>query len=137
MTTPNRIASSTSGDNFLSTMKQLHKLKVTEPLSLSDSDKKGAADYLNFLKEKKNKTIKGCRCFAGRKQRAIISKGESSSSTVATEYIFIMSAIEAHEGRNVSVVDLPRAFIQAYQEDLVHMKLKVTLAKVLVMLEPQ
>ena len=118
-------------------MKQLHNLKVMEPRNLSNNDKKAAADYLMFLKEKRDKTIKARGCFDGRKQRATISKEESSSPTVATESVFITSAIEAHEGRDVAVVDLPGAFMQANQEDLVHMKLKGTLAKVLIMLDPQ
>ena len=33
-------------------MKQLHNLKVMEPRNLSNDDKKAAADYLMFLKEK-------------------------------------------------------------------------------------
>ena len=56
---------------------------------------------------------------------------------MATESVFITSAIEAYKGRYVAIVDLPGAFMQANQADMVHMKFKGTLAKVLIILDSQ
>jgi hypothetical protein len=44
--------------------------------------------------------------------------------------------IDAHERRNVAVVDIPGAFMQADMEDLVHVKLVGTLAEILIQIDP-
>ena len=44
-------------------MKQLHQLMVMYLRDISAANQKGAADYLMFLKQKNNNTIKGRRCF--------------------------------------------------------------------------
>jgi hypothetical protein len=45
--------------------------------------------------------------------------------------MLISFTIDAHEGRDVATVDLPRAFMQADMDDVVHMKLVGTMAKLL------
>jgi hypothetical protein len=59
-------------DAVLSEMKQLHDRGVIEPRdpnSLSVEDKRGALEYLMFLKKKRSGKIKGRGCADGRKQR--------------------------------------------------------------------
>ncbi len=48
----------------------------------------------------------------GRKQRAYISKEESTSPTVATELVFLTAVIDEYEQRNVAVVKIPGACMQ-------------------------
>ncbi len=53
----------------------------------------------------------------GNTQRDFISKEDASSPTVATESVLLTSIIDAEEGRDAAVIDIPNAFIQARIED--------------------
>jgi Reverse transcriptase (RNA-dependent DNA polymerase) len=124
----------------LKELNQLHTRKVLEPVeadSLSPSEKYASLQYLMFLKEKRDGTIKGRGCADGRKQREYTNKEEASSPTVAIESVFLTSVIDAHEGRDVATVDIPGAFMQADMDDVVHMKLEGTMAELLVKLDPK
>lgn len=48
----------------------------------------------------------------GNKQREYTDKKEASSPTSHTEAVFITAAIEAAEGRDVAIADIPNAFVQ-------------------------
>ena len=48
----------------------------------------------------------------GNTQRDYLTKEDSSSPTVSTEAVLLTSIIDAHEGRDVTVIDIPNAFIQ-------------------------
>jgi hypothetical protein len=48
----------------------------------------------------------------GNKQRDYISKEDASSPTIATEAILLSCIIDAEEGRDVTVIDIPNTFIQ-------------------------
>ena len=124
----------------LKELRQLHDRKVLEPKdarSLSPSERKAALQYLMFLKEKRNGTIKGRGCADGRKQRDYINKEEASSPTVAIESVMISCTIDAKEKRDVATIDIPGAFMQADMEDIVHMKLEGTMAELLVKIDPE
>ena len=75
-----------------------------------------------FLKRKRCGKIKGRGCADGRKQRAYITKEDSTAPTVSTEAVFLMAVIDAMEGRNVVVLDVPGAFMQAEIDELVHVR---------------
>eukprot|EP00978_Attheya_sp_CCMP212_P040803 scaffold226459_cov23-Attheya_sp.AAC.2 len=124
----------------LDELKQLHDRKVLEPRSganLTRKDKKCALNYLMFLKKKQCGRIKGRGCADGRKQRATTTKEEASSPTVAIESVMLTSVIDAKENRDVAIVDIPGAFMQADMDELVHMKLEGKMAELLVMLDPK
>ena len=53
----------------------------------------------------------------GNKQRDYISKEDASSPTVTTEAVLLSCIIDAEEERDVSVIDIPNAFIQTRFED--------------------
>ena len=81
-------------------MQQLHDRKVMQPVirkDLSPSQKKEALGYLMFLKKKRCGTIKGRGCADGQKQRAYITKEESTSPTISTEAVFLTAVIDAWE----------------------------------------
>jgi hypothetical protein len=53
----------------------------------------------------------------GNKQQDYISKEDASSPTITTEAILLSCIIDAEEGRDVAVIDIPNAFIQMQVED--------------------
>jgi hypothetical protein len=53
----------------------------------------------------------------GNLQRGHVTKEESSSPTVSTETLLITSIVDAHEERDVAIVDTPNAFIQMQVHD--------------------
>ena len=106
-------------------MQQRHDRKVMQPVNrkdLSPSQKKEALGYLMFLKKKWCGTIKGCGCADGQKQRAYITKEESTSPTISTEAVFLTAIIDAWENRKVAVLDVPGAFMQVDMDELVHVQ---------------
>ena len=127
-------------DAVMKELVQLHERGVLEPKSAKDLDveqRKDALQYLMFLKQKRNGTIKGRGCADGRKQRAYTTKEEASSPTVAIESVMLSCVIDAKEGRDVATVDIPGAFMQAEMEDLVHMKLEGKMAELMVRIDPK
>jgi hypothetical protein len=75
-----------------------------------------------FLKWKHRGKIKGHGCADGRKQSAYITCEDAASPTVATESVFLTAIINALEGHDVAVVDVPGAFMQADMDELVHVR---------------
>jgi Reverse transcriptase (RNA-dependent DNA polymerase) len=117
---------------------QLHERRVMQPIDptkMSASEKWSALSYLMFVKEKRNGVIKGCGCADSRKQRAYMTKEESSSPTVTTESVFITATIDAYERRDVATVDLPGAFMQADMDDVVYMRLEGIMVKLLLKID--
>ena len=92
-----------------------------------------------FLKEKRDGTIKERTVAGGNKQRGYISKEDASLPTVASESVLLSCIIDAEEGRDVAVIDIPNAFIQARVEDEKYMaiiKIRGILVDILVDLAP-
>ena len=95
-------------------MRQLHDRDVMKPVHkgcLTPKQRKEALAYLMFLKRKRCGKIKGRGCADGRKQRAHITKEESTAPTVSTEAAFLTAVIHVMEGRSVVVLDVPGAFM--------------------------
>jgi hypothetical protein len=84
-----------------------------------------------FLKRKRCGTIKGRGCADGRKQRAYTAKEEATSPTIATEAVFLTAVIDALEGRDVAVADVPGAFMQTDLDKLVHVRFTGTMVDLL------
>lgn len=61
----------------------------------------------------------------------------ASSPTIMIDFILITAAIEAVEMREVAMIDLPGAFLQAEMDDVVHMALQDKLAKLMVNVSPK
>ena len=108
-----------------SEMQQLHTRKVMtakKPTELTPAQKREALAYLMFLKRKRCGKVKGRGCADGRKQRLYTAKEDASSPTVSTEAVFITAVIDALEGRDVAVVDVPGAFMQADMDEEVYVR---------------
>ncbi|MDG7001629.1 MAG: hypothetical protein JRN15_21230, partial [Nitrososphaerota archaeon] len=106
-------------------MQQLHDrqvMKAKQAKELTKEQKKEALAYLMFLKRKRGGKIKGRGCADGRKQRAYTAKEDAASPTVANEAVFLTAVIDAMEGREVAVFDVPGAFMQADMDELVHVR---------------
>ena len=106
-------------------MRQLHDRDVMKPVHkncLTTEQRREALAYLMFLKRKRCGKIKGRGCADSHKQRAYIMKEDSTAPTVSTEAVFLTAVIDAMEGRNMVVLDVPGAFMQAEIDELVHIR---------------
>ena len=106
-------------------MRQLHDRDAMKPVHkkcLTPEQRKEALVYLMFVKRECCGKIKDCGCADGQKQRAYIMKEDSTAPTVSTEAVFLTAVIDAMEGRNVVVLDVPGAFMQAEIDELVHVR---------------
>ncbi|MCK7499178.1 MAG: hypothetical protein MZW92_58370 [Comamonadaceae bacterium] len=89
-----------------------------------------------FLKRKRCGKIKGRGCADGRKQRAYTAHEDAASPTVATESVFLTTVIDALEGRDVAVLDIPGAFMQADMDELVHVRFTGKMVDLLMEIDP-
>lgn len=130
------------GDSAVqSEMQQLHDrgvMRPRSPTSLNRRERRKALQYLMFLKKKRDGTIKGRGCKDGRKQRRYIQKCDASSPTIATESVFLIVVIAAKEGRVVTSVDLPAAFMHTDMDgDKVLVRIEGRMAELLAMIDPK
>jgi hypothetical protein len=119
---------------------QFNNYDVFEPLfarDLSQKEKDEALSSLIFLKEKRNGDIKARSCANGSVQREHVAKDEVASPTVSLESVFVTSTIDAREGREVVVIDIPGAFLHAHNDDYVIMKMNGTLAELMAKTDPK
>ena len=65
-----------------------------------------------FVVKKRDGKTKARMVAGGNTQRDYMTKEDVSSPTVSTEAVLLTSIIDAHEGRDVAVIDIPNAFIQ-------------------------
>ena len=121
-------------------MKQLHDREVMIPVhkkNLTYEQRKEALAYLMFLKRKRCGKIKGRGCADGRKQRAYIAKEDSTAPTVSTEAVFLTAVIDAWENRDVAVLDVPGAFMQADIDELVHVRFTGEMVRMLLEIDEE
>ena len=81
--------------------------------------------------------IKGRMCANGSTQRLRYEKDEATPPTVSTDAVLITSAIDAHEGRDIVVINSPEGFLHAEMDDVVYMVMRSELAKLMVETAPQ
>ena len=106
-------------------MRQLDDRGIMMPVHkkcLTPEQRKEALAYLMFLKQKRCGKVKGRGCADGRKQRAYIAMEESTAPMVSTEAVFLTAVIDALESREVAVLDVPGALMQADIDELVHVR---------------
>ena len=92
-----------------------------------------------FIVEKRDGRVKARKCAVGSKQRTFTEydKHASTSPTVSTGGVFITSAVEAHEERDVATFDVPGAFLHTDNDEETIMLLKGRLAELMVQVDPQ
>ncbi len=72
-----------------------------------------------FLEPKRMDAAKGCLVADGSKKQNYIQNRAAPSPTVMTESVLITAIIEATEGQDVAVIDLPGAFLNTEMEEVV------------------
>jgi hypothetical protein len=92
---------------------------------------------LIFLKENQNNTVKAQSCTNGSVQQSYVAKKEVASPTVALESLFVTSAIDAREVREVVTINIPGAFLHATNNDYVVMQMNGTLAELMAKTDPK
>ena len=85
-----------------------------------------------FLKQKQCSKVKGQGCADGCKQCIYKTKEETSSPTISIEALFLTCLIDTMEQQHVITCDIPRAFMQADMDELVHVKLEGEIAELLI-----
>eukprot|EP00934_Nitzschia_sp_Nitz4_P008987 Nitzschia sp. Nitz4//scaffold353_size16344//11151//16190//NITZ4_008865-RA/size16344-processed-gene-0.13-mRNA-1//1//CDS//3329548925//8977//frame0 len=118
---------------------QLHYRRVMRPRKRSEltrQERRRALGYLMFLKRKRNGKVKARGCADGRPQREYTRREDATSPTVANESVFITAVIDGAENREVAVVDVPGAFMQAEMDELVHVRLTGVIVDVLMEIDP-
>ncbi len=70
-----------------------------------------------FIGQKRTGETKARMVAGGNTQRGHVTKEESSSPTVSTKAVLLTLIVDAHEGREVAVVDILNAFIQTKVDD--------------------
>jgi hypothetical protein len=115
-------------------MEQLDKMNVLEPINPSDltpSERDKVLEYLMFLKEKRCGKIKGRGCADERIQRLWTEKHDAASPTAYLESLLLTVSVDAKEGRKVATVDIPGAFLDVDQDEIVHVRLRGEMARLL------
>ena len=107
---------------------------ITE--NLTGKQKHESLALLMLLKEKRDGSIKGHGVADGRKQRGEIKPMGATSPTVSTEAVMLTATIDALEGRDVAVVDIPGAYLSADVDDEVHVVFRGTIAEMMVAADP-
>ena len=119
-------------------MTQLHRRKVGQPRhrdDLTEEQRRAALHYLMFLKEKRCGKIKGRGCANGKPQRMYIDKDDAASPTVSIEAVFLSLLIDAQEQRDVAVIDIPGAFMQADMDVKTYVKIQGKMAEIFINLD--
>jgi hypothetical protein len=86
-----------------------------KPCNLHSLSKKQKEQILGshiFVEQKRDGTIKAHKVIGGNRQRDYITKKDVSSPTVTAEAVMLTCVIDAQEGCDVAVVDIPNAFVQ-------------------------
>ena len=89
------------------------------------------------MKEKRNGDVKAWSCANGSIQHKHVAKDKVASPTVSLESVFVTSTINAREGWEVMVVDIPGASLHADNDDYVIMKMNGTLAELMAKTDPK
>ena len=83
--------------------------------------KNGSLSLISLLKRRETDgKINARKVVGGNKQRDYITKEDVSSPTVAAEAVMLTCVIDAVEGRDVTIINVPNAFVQTVVEDEKH-----------------
>ena len=109
------------------------------PKTLSKNEYDKVLELHLFLKNKRDQSIKGRMVAGGNKRRGHINKTDATSLTAALDSVLLTSTIDAKEGRDVAIIDIPNAFATTRIEnkkDIVTVRLRGKLAELMVETAP-
>jgi hypothetical protein len=99
---------------------QLHWRDMFVPKQWSDltgKEKKKVLESHMFVVKTRDNKVKARWVAGGNTQQDYLTKEDASSPTVSTQAVLLTSIVDAHERRNVIVIDIPNAFIQTRVKD--------------------
>ncbi len=94
---------------------QLHRRETFIPRQMSELTAEQQTKILQshmFIGQKRTEETKARMVAGGNTQHGHVTKEVSSSPSVSTKAVLLTSIVDAHEGRDVAVIDIPNAFIQ-------------------------
>ena len=98
---------------------QIHTKRTFRHLKaegLTYREKYKALEYLMFLKEKRDGSVKGQSCTNVRKQRPGSSKEDATSPAVSLEAALITYIIGSYKEVEVAIINIPRALLTSNQD---------------------
>jgi len=113
-------------DDLLQEFCQLNNKDVFDPIdtsTLTTGQKREALRAVNLIKEKRSGKLKGRTCANGWSQRAHYTKEQTTYPTVSTDALMLSLTIDAKEGRDLATADVKGAYLHAFMEDFVILKL--------------
>ena len=131
------------GKNAVQTELQQHHDMETyfpiDPSQLSKEQKRSALESLMQIVKKRDGRVRARGMADGSKQRRMAGykKEDAASPTVHNESVFITACIDAFEGRDVMILDIPGAYLHALTKDEVYMLLRGPLAETMLMIDPE
>ncbi len=120
---------------------QLHTYETYHPVhasSLSPEERQQALASLMNILEKCDERVQARACADGSKEQRQTGykKEDGTSPTVATNSIMITATIDAHERCNAATIDIPGAFLNAYNDKETFMLLRGRLTELKVHVNP-
>ncbi|KAG7373305.1 reverse transcriptase RNA-dependent DNA polymerase [Nitzschia inconspicua] len=97
--------------------------EVLDSSTLTREQRRAALRAVNLIKEKRDGSIKGRSCADGRPQKALYSKEATTSPTISIDALLVSLMINAKEQRDVAMADVEGAFLHAWMDDFVLMKI--------------
>ncbi|HNJ38565.1 MAG TPA: reverse transcriptase domain-containing protein [Nitrosomonas sp.] len=121
-------------------MLQLYQKGVFSPVHYNELPNKQKVKLLRtlmFLKRKRNNILKSRFVADGSTQLRFLSAVDPSSPTVSTEALFISSAIDGLERRQVATVDIEGAYLHAKMKGEVYIQIEPVIASILISIQPE
>jgi hypothetical protein len=120
---------------------QLHDYQVYNPIkasSLSPAKCKTSLESLRDIIKHWDGQVCARACTNGSKEcrQPGYKKEDGASPTVTTDSLMITATIDAHNHHDVATVDIPRAFLHAYNDKDTFMLLRGRLAELMVQVDP-
>jgi hypothetical protein len=120
---------------------QLHDYHIYNPVqanSLTPAKQKMVLELLMNIVDKRNGQVRIHAIADGSKEwhQLRYKKEDGTSSTIATDSIMITATIDAHERQDIATVNIPGAFLHAYNDKDTFMLLRRRLTKLMVQVDP-
>ena len=122
----------------LTKLQDIHTYDPVDPKKLTKKQRMDALNSLMFLIEKRNGAVKERACADGSKQRKWVKYGKEDATplTCSNEGVMITSTIVAQKERDVTIIDIPSAFLHALTDEEIYMLLRGPIAELMVMVDP-
>ena len=118
---------------------QLRDLDVMEKIKYNDltkEQKRRALRAINLIKEKRNGVLKGRTVADGRAQIDYVPKEEATSPALGHETYIVTAVIDAREGRDVELFDVPGAYLHAIFDKFVLLKFEDEFVDIMIQVNP-